>query len=135
MSRARSLRLIVYVVGVVAVLLGFTITAIIITEWFRLRPSPTYRFSIPPGSALTEQIAVEFSRKALIADGKGSPGIWPTPYRFHGDPGVDGRNLYFAVNTIDPDSGYVLWTTREGSYSVDVHKRGNEIECTVRLLK
>ncbi len=134
MSLVPSLRFVLCMAGVLALLIGLIVAAIVIIMWPWLRPSPTYRFSIPPGTALTEQIAIEFSRKALIADGKGSPGIWPTPYRSQG-PGEDGRNLYFAVNTIDPDNGSVLWTTREGSYSVDVHKRGNEIECRVSLLK
>jgi hypothetical protein len=134
-KKHQAIKFVLCIAGVLALLIGLIVTAIVIIEWARLRPSPTYRFSIPPGTALTEQIAIEFSRKALIADGKGSPGILPTPYRSQG-PGEDGRNLYyFAVNTIDPDNGSVLWTTREGSCSVDVHKRGNQIECRVSLLK
>lgn len=57
-----------------------------------------------------------------------------TPYRGQG-PGEDSRNLYFAVNTIDHNNGYVLWTTREGSYSVRVDKMGGKIVCRVYHMK
>ncbi len=134
MSFVPSLRFILCIAGALAVLLGIVVTAIIVTMWPWLGSPPTYRFPVPPGTTLTEQIAIEFSRKALITDGKGSPGIWPTPYRSQG-PGEDSRNLYFAVNTIDPNDGYVLWTTRDGSYSVRVNKVGDEIVCRVSRMK
>ncbi len=129
MSLAPSRKFFLYIVGVLALLIGLIVTAIVITVWPWLWPS-TYRFSIPPGIALTEQIAIEYSRKALMADGKGTSGMRPAPYRDQG-PGDDGRNLYLAVNTIDPNQGYVKWATRDAYYSVHMHKRASEIECEV----
>ena len=108
MSLARSLKFVLYIVGVLALLMALIVAAMDITWWLWFRPSPTYRFSMPPGTALTEQVAIEYSRKALmkwiplIAD----RGMCPFLYRFQG-PGDDGRDLYFAVNTIDPNEGCV----------------------------
>ncbi len=123
-----SLRFVLILLAAFALLIaGFLVVAL----WPWLRSPPSYRFSLPPGTNLTEQIAIEFSRKALAADGMESPGMCPTPYRDR-RPGEDGKNLYFAVNTIDPNNGYVLWTTREGYYySVQLQKVGSEIVCQV----
>ena len=37
----------------------------------------------------------------------------------------------FAVNTIDPNSGYVQWMTPHGSYGVRIEKVGQQIVCEV----
>ncbi len=122
-----SARFVLFLLGAFVLLIaGFLVIAV----WPWLWPPPSYRFSLPSGTNLTEQIAIECSRKALAADGKESPGMCPTPYRDRG-PGEDSTNLYFAVNTTDPNNGYVLWTTRQGTYGVELQKVGNEIVCQV----
>jgi hypothetical protein len=123
MSLVPSLRFGLWIVGVLALLLGLIVTAIVVTMWPWLRPPPTYRFPIPPGTALTEPIAIEFSQKALAADGKEAAAMRPIPYNDKGG--------YFAANTIDPNNGYVQWMTPQGSYGVGIEKKGQQIVCQV----
>ena len=99
------------------------------------RPSEC-RLPFPPGIALTELVAIEFSKKALLADGKDSAGMLPVPYRDIGQR-PKGENVYFAVNTINSNAGYVLWTTRDESnrYCVHLEKVGDEIVCQVSRMQ
>ncbi|MBU4398693.1 MAG: hypothetical protein KKE86_05085 [Planctomycetes bacterium] len=70
----------------------------------------------------------------MVADGKASPGMQLEPYRTPGQLG-DNKNRYFAVNTIDPNSGYVHWMTPQGSYGVRIERKGTQIMCRIYRLK
>jgi hypothetical protein len=115
------------IAGVIGVLLVLFITPIVITLKPWLLSPPTYRFSIPTETTLTEPIAVEFTKEALAADGKDSAMVRPIPF--------DNEGRFFAANTIDPNSGYVQWMTQQDSYGVQVEKKGQEIECRIYQLK
>jgi hypothetical protein len=115
MSLVPSLKFVFWIVGVLALILGLVVTAIVITMWPWLRPTPTYRFSAPPGTALTEQTAIEFSKKALAADGEEV--VASKLYSDKGD--------YFAVQ----------WMTTNGDYGVRVEKKGQQIVCQVYRFK
>ena len=134
MSLVPSLKVVLYIAATLGVLIAFVVTAIIIFMWPWIRPSPTYRFPMPPGTALTEAIAIEVSKKALVADGRESAGMLPIPYR-DASQRREGENVYFAVNTIDPNAGYVLWTTGDGSYCVHLVRSDNETVCQVSRMK
>jgi hypothetical protein len=127
MSFTSSLRFVLCMGGLLVVLI---VTAIIIFMWPWLRPPSRYRFPIPPGTILTEATAIEFSKKALTADGMNPVGMLPVPYRDIGQR-REGENIYFAVNTINQNAGCIRWSSTQGEYGVYLEKSGNEIVCEV----
>ena len=127
MSLVPSRKLPLYIAAALGVLIVFAIAVVVAFMWPWIRPSPTHRFPIPPGTILTEPVALEFSKKALAAYGEDSAVMHPLPY--------NGEGHYFAVNRSDPDSGYVQWTTPQASYGVRVEKEGQQIVCRVHRSK
>ena len=115
---------------VVALIAGFIIAAL----WPWLKTPVSYRFPLSQEAALTEPLAIAFTKKALIADGQATSGMLPMSYRPNGQA-EDKRNLYFAVNSIDPNSGYVLWSTFQGGYIVHIEKEGDHVVCQVHRMK
>ena len=90
-------------------------------------------------SALTEEGAVEISRQALVKHGVGAGTITPHPLCTE-----NGR--LFARNTLDRDSGYVIWRrkpdvangedfTATAYYMVTITQRGGQIRCRVLRMK
>ena len=134
MSFVPSLRTVLYIATAIGVLIAFVVTAIVIFMWPWLRPSPTYRFPIPPGTVLTEPLALEFSKKALAADGTDVAGMLPVPYRDVSQR-REGENVYFAVNTINQNAGCVRWSSPYGEYGVYLEKSDNAIVCQVSRSK
>jgi hypothetical protein len=134
MSLTPSLRIVPRIAVALGALVAFLATGIIIFMWPWIQPTPTYRFPIPPGTDLTEPLAIEFSKKALAADGRDLAGTLPVPYRDIGQR-RKGENVYFAVNTINHNAGYVLWATRDGSYCVHLEKVGDKLVCEVSRTK
>lgn len=121
----RSVGCVIAIVVVSALVLPPLVALPLIYFW----QQPTlYRFSFPAGQPLTENDAVELSRRALILYGKQSGGMHPVPY-WHDDERI------FARSDLDPDSGYVLWWVSrpecEWEYSVDVTREGDEVVCAI----
>lgn len=127
MSFVPSLRIVLYMAAGLAVLMTLVVAGIIIFMWPWLRSPPTYRFPLPPETALTEAIAVDLSKKALAAEGVATEGIRPIP--------CDDEGHYFAVNRNDRESGRIRWATPHGYYSVRVEREGRQIACRVYRLK
>jgi len=128
MSLAGFLRGVLYIAAALAVLITLVATIIVFFMWPWLRPPSTHRFPIPPEATLTEAIAVEVSRKALAAEGEDTARMRPIPY--------DDERHFFAVNTIDSDSGSIRWSTPHGTYyGVRVEKKGSQVVCQVYRLK
>jgi hypothetical protein len=111
----------------VSALVVVVATIIIIFMWPWLRPPPTYRFPVPPETLLTEEAALEFSRRALVASGENTAGVRPIPY--------DDEGRYFAMNPNDPARGYVRWQTPRGTFSVRVEKEGPQLVCQIYRMK
>jgi hypothetical protein len=81
---------------------------------------------------LTEDLAVEFTRKTLQAEGIDVSSLKPQPYDWHDDPYRNAK--LFARNTINPNQGYVLWGDPHHAaweYSVTIEKKGLDICCRV----
>jgi hypothetical protein len=77
---------------------------------------------------LTEDVAVDLTRKALAVEGIDVASLKPQPF-WRKDPRV------FARTTINSNSGYVLWgDPRQASgweYSVTIEKNGSDVRCRV----
>ena len=129
MVHTRSKKIMVSALGVLAILIACTVIVAVVVLW-PFRPSPLYRFPFPSESLLTESLAIEFSRRALAADGLASPQMRPVPYRRQGQ-GEDGTNHYFVVNAKASDRGYVRWATPEANCGVTVEKQGDQVVCQV----
>jgi hypothetical protein len=73
---------------------------------------------------LTEDVAVELTRKTLEEEGFDVASMTPQPF-WHNDPRV------FARNTINPNNGYVLWGDPHHApaweYSVTIEKNGSDV--------
>lgn len=115
-------RVVVYTTMALAGVWVMSITAAIFLVWPWLRSPSTHRFTMPVGSALTEAVAIDASRKALANEGCDVP-MLPIP--------CDDKGHYFVVNAQDSSSGCVRWSTPHGSYGVRVQKDGQEIVCEV----
>jgi hypothetical protein len=119
-------RVVVYTTMALAGVWVMSITVAIFLVWPWLRSPSTHRFPMPVGSAFTEAIAIDASKKALANEGCDAP-MLPVP--------CDDEGHYFAVNPQDSNSGGVSWSTPHGSYRVRVQKEGQEIVCEVHCLK
>ena len=91
-----------------------------------------YRFPFPPENTLSEKIAIELSRQALILDGKHSTSMRPVP---SGHTDASGRELYYCTRQDNPSDGFVLWWLERPNlaweYMVDVTRQGNEVVCII----
>jgi len=99
-------------------------------QYFR-KPSE-YRFPFPAEKRLTEQDALNLSRRAMILDGKRSDGMHPV---LSGHKDADGRELFFCRKEGNSDEGWVLWwlerPDHEWEYSVGIAREGDEVVCTI----
>jgi hypothetical protein len=76
---------------------------------------------------LTEDVAVDLTRKTLEAEGFDISLMKPQPF-WHDDPRV------FARNTINPNDGCVLWGDPHAvgwEYKVNIEKNGPDVCCRV----
>ncbi len=90
---------------------------------------------------LTEQVALEITRRALEADGYDTSVLSPVEYRHEFPEGHAER--FFARNTLNSNSGRVLWGPAPApwgslikrnafrTYAVRIEKSGSEIRCRV----
>lgn len=99
-------------------------------SFFSVKPHPLYTFRVAEGQALTEKVALDFSKRALALSRIGLDDL--EPYAF------DGTN-FLARNTLVANQGYVLWHSRRSPFSFDYVVRLNlangEITCTVGKTK
>ena len=93
-----------------------------------LNPQPYY-YTIDASAPLTEDSAIEFTRQALMDDGKAAADMIPIPYwpdsQFENPQEAE---RLFARNRIDPNGGYVIWSA---GYHVRIKRTGDRIECGV----
>jgi len=90
--------------------------------------SNIYEYQVGQGEELSEEMALDLTKKALIDSGLDGSFIYAVP--FH--PG--GSDL-FARNTIDSNRGYVLWQ-KEGNdtkYAYIVYLERSEGQVTVTI--
>jgi hypothetical protein len=97
----------------------------------------SYVYTVDEGTALTETLAVELSRRALDASGVDTSRATPVPYG--GKSGDGAVAELFARNTTDANRGHVLWKIAgqpgEYQYSVAVERTGDRVECRVAPAK
>ena len=85
-----------------------------------------YRFPFPKEQALDEAVAIEMSRKGLIAARIDLTGAVPMP--FYSD-----KPAIYMLNAINPNSGVVQWkvpsvgTPRRTHFTVRVERVGSEV--------
>lgn len=118
-------------IAIVIALLLLPLVALPIIYFFQ---QPTlYRFPFPADRPLTEEDAVDLSRRAIILHGRQSAGMHPVPWSEH--PDEKGRAPLFAKRDGYPDDGQVLWWIADPrcawEYSVRVHRDGEEVVCEV----
>lgn len=80
-----------------------------------------FRLEFGEQEILTEEAAVRLSQQALTAAGIDATRMRPVPYRT-GNPDL------FARNTLDPDSGYVIWKSADDGSGYSVTLRRSEAE-------
>lgn len=90
-------------------------------------------FPVDEGTILTEELALNFSRKALVECGKGSDMMKPVRYS-HSYP--DGHQEFlFSRNKIDSNKGHVLWkvddSARNWNYKVKVCLQDGELHTEI----
>lgn len=117
------------------ILLAVTMTWSFYRDFFNPR---RHHYTIDAAADLTEDLAVEFTRMALIDDRKVTAEIQPVPYwpdsQFENP--AEAERL-FSRNRFDPNSGYILWKVDDSrnhqlwTYLVRLHRRGDHIECRV----
>lgn len=109
-----------------AVLVGVVGMSAAVFFW-HITPS-VHEFPVGPDVQLTEEVAIEYTRKALVLDGKASPGMHPFKW-------TDREFDYFARNTLDPNRGQVLWeidSDRRGwDFAVNIEKTDSKITCSI----
>jgi hypothetical protein len=95
------------------------------------RPSE-YRFPFPAEKALTQQEAIELSRRALILDGKRSDTMHVLS---SGHQDAEGHDVLFGRDRDNLDRGAIRWSLGPPDlarkYSVVVTRHGNEIICLI----
>lgn len=94
--------------------------------------SSEYRFVFPTKKRLTEQDAIDLTKRALILDGKRSDAMRPV---LSGHKDADGREVFFCRKGGDSDEGWVLWwlerPDHEWEYSVGITREGDMVVCTI----
>ena len=94
--------------------------------------SHTHQIMLGADEPLTEESAVEASRKPLAMDGTDVTQFEPVPFR-------DKAHGVFAKNTLGTDGGYVLWRQRGDrklcSYVVFLERSGKIATCKVDNVK
>jgi hypothetical protein len=112
---------------------------ILLGSWFICRAatlglnnifSREYTFS--DSRPLTEAVALEVTRNTLEIAGYAPSHLKPVEFRPNSPDELPER--FFARNTVDPQSGYVLWGPENSAvwnYSVSVDKHGNALRCRV----
>jgi hypothetical protein len=112
----------------VVIVFAFTAVALSWSIYRALNPQPYY-YAIDSSEPLTEALAVEFTRKALVDDSKASIEMRPIPYwpDSQYDNPEEAERL-FARNSIDPSNGYVIWSI---GYHVRIERSGDVVECRV----
>jgi hypothetical protein len=126
-----------YVIYVMAFL------GLIVAGWLLLRVnsyglnnvfSREYRFH--DERPLTEDIAVELTRRCLDRAGCDTSRMTPVEYR--SDYPTDSVERVLARNSLNPNNGYVLWGPRSDrhphvggvwTFLVSIEKRGSEYRC------
>jgi hypothetical protein len=119
--------------GIVVVVVGSILLHLCVLAalqvYFR---SSEYRFPFPAEKVLTEQDAVELSKRALILDGKRSDTMRPV---LSGHKDAEGHEVIFCTGPDNPDRGWVLWSLgrpdRLWEYLVVVTRQGDEIVCII----
>jgi len=118
---------VVVALAIFASVVGSVVLSVAAFFW-HITPS-VHEFPVDdPDVQLTEDVAIEYTRKALVLDGKGSPDMHP--YKWEGSSRID----YFAHSESDPNSGKVLWETnnrRGWDFSVNIEKTESEITCSI----
>ena len=97
----------------------------------------SYSFPVDSKFKLTEENAIEMSKRALIEAGLEIEQLVPIPW---GPPNSEANEKLFARNTIDPNNGYVLWAFRNNEvprrgYSVQLELKGDAIIANVGKFK
>ncbi len=120
-SRRLCFTLLALIVGIPAVAVAWSI-------YRDLNPRPHY-YGIDPSAKLTEELAIQFTRQALVDDDKATAKMVPEPYwpdsQFENP---EEAERLFARNRIDSNSGYVIWSV---GYHVRIEREGAQIVCRV----
>ena len=130
MSAARYVKLVALVLGALALVI---LALVVIVAWPWLRRPSEYRFPLASETeltGLTEQCAVDLTRRALVADGKWSPKMRPIPCSTE-SRSADGGYPYFAADRDNIARGYVRWTAGDGIYAVAIEKKADQAICRV----
>ncbi len=118
-------------VGVLAWLLA---AFFIIVSLIHESKSREYVFDVPEGTVLSEEVALQYTKRALIKAGKNPSSMKPVR-RWEADP-EEHKGFFFRRNTTDPNDGDVLWwVDSSANYSVRVSLQGDKISCRVVPLK
>jgi hypothetical protein len=96
----------------------------------------TYRYEITAGGPLTEEVVLDRARDAIRQAGYDPGSVEPVCYR---QPCATPEP-YFARNTIEPNSGYVLWRFKSNTrtlyqLSARVERKRDQLWCSVGEVK
>ena len=117
---------------IIAVCLSALVGSAVFVGYFlqRMYRPVSYTFVTGPEAQLTEELALDLTRRALIEDGKGSPRM--RPFRLGPKPPPGQTEFFLSRNTINPNQGDVRWHTGPGpSYSVEIELHDGEAVCTI----
>jgi hypothetical protein len=124
----RSLAQLIITIIVAALLLAIA-GLLCIWLYVVIYTTPTeHRFPLDADVELTQDVAIELSRKALILDGKAKETMRPVA------GWSDGETLFMRSKS-NPQEGQVLWWVSRPEYtweySVTVRRNGGEIVCSI----
>ena len=116
-------------------LLGSVIAILIAGCWFLARAAEHGLSNVffrdhhfTDNRQLTEDVALDLTKKTLAAEGIETYRMKPQPF-WHNDPRL------FARNTINPNDWYVLWGESHDppgwEYTVTIDKNGSDVRCRV----
>jgi len=114
--------------------LAWVLTSVSILIWLHYEfRGHEYVFDVPAGMSLTEEVALRYSKKALIMGGEDSKSMM-RPIRWRTNP-EGHEESFFSRNTIDPSTGCVRWMAKNSNYSVTVSLHNKKLQCEVFRLK
>ena len=91
--------------------------------FWHITPS-VHEFSVDANAQITEEVAIEYSRKALALDGRDSPDMHPVKW-------TDWEFDHYARN---PNWCRVYWETDDlpgWDFKVNIEKTGSKITCSI----
>lgn len=126
MKRNRERQLGVFALAIAVIVLT-CLTYGIWSVYRRTKP-PAHVFSIDPAVRLTEDVAIAYTRRALVVEGKDKPLMRPIPYWPESQFTEPEAERLFARNTLDPNKGYVIWNV---GFHVQLDRNEDQVTCQV----